>query len=180
MSPLPLRQWLPRARCSLLAFHCLVALSLFSPATPSQGATDLGNVGNFPRWSKVEIAFTGPSSAGMSETPNPFTTEVDVIFSGPNAESFTVPGFYDGDGVGGLDGDVWKVRFSPNAVGAWTFSSSAPAEPLLHEVTGSFDVTSLPACPPLAPGSLPDLSCSGRLEYASAHHLRFSEGDWFL
>ena len=78
----------------------------------------------FPKWSKVEIEFTGPSSLGMG-SPNPFQIELDVTFTGPTEQVFTVPGFYDGNGAGSLDGDIWKVRFSPNTAGIWTYSLPA-------------------------------------------------------
>ena len=42
---------------------------------------------------------------------NPFGDVVFVgAFEGPTGQRLVVPGFYDGGGV-------WRVRFSPNAVG---------------------------------------------------------------
>ena len=57
----------------------------------------------------VEVELDGPASIGMG-TPNPFLIEVEVTFSGPQGQSFIVPGFYDGDGAGGMDGSIWKRR----------------------------------------------------------------------
>ncbi|MHC4400623.1 MAG: DUF5060 domain-containing protein, partial [Planctomycetota bacterium] len=90
---------------------------------------DLGELGRFARWSKIEIDLTGPHSQGRGE-PNPFAIPVDVTFSSPGGRRYRVPAFYDGDGRGGLDGHVWKVRFSADEVGRWTFRSSSPKKQL--------------------------------------------------
>ena len=50
---------------------------------------------------------------------NPFDVEVAGEFSGPNGQRLRVPGFYDGNGV-------WKIRFSPPALGAWTLRTISP------------------------------------------------------
>ena len=81
----------------------------------------LGNVGTFRKWSKVEVVFQGPKSMGTSNSYNPFKKIVTVSFLAPNGRTYRVPAFYDGDGRGGLNGSVWKVRFSPDDVGVWTF-----------------------------------------------------------
>lgn len=48
----------------------------------------------------------------------------------------TIPGFYDGE-------NTWRVRFSPNEAGRWTYRiSSCPANPDLTE-EGTFEVTPL-------------------------------------
>lgn len=36
------------------------------------------------------------------------------------APEYVVHGFWDGDGRGGMDGDVFKVRFTPTKAGTWT------------------------------------------------------------
>jgi len=73
----------------------------------------------------------------QSERPykNPFTdVRVDAMFTGPTGETFTVPGFYDGQ-------HTWRVRFNPNEVGRWTYRVlSRPAVPGLAD-EGAFEVT---------------------------------------
>jgi len=147
------------------------------PALTSQ--KNQGALGSFAKWSKVEIDLTGPDSFGMSTSANPFKIIVDVTFQSPGGQTFVVPAFYDGDGAGGLDGNVWKVRFSPNAVGTWRFESSSP-DPLLDRHTGSFAVTAPTGCQSATPGTLPDFSCAGRLEYAGGHYLKFADGSYWL
>lgn len=102
----------------------------------------LGYLGAFSKWSKVEIEMIGPSSQGTG-TPNPFSIFVDVIFTSPSGETITVPGFYDGDGNGELDGNLWKVRFSADEVGSWTYQSRS-ANRQLDGYTGSFSVSDMP------------------------------------
>ena len=103
---------------------------------------DMGDIGVFPKWSKVEIRLPGPQTS-VTADPNPFEIEVEVIFRHESGEEFAVPAFYDGDGDGGYAGDVWKVRFAPDRTGLWTFASRS-AEPKLDGYRGSFRVVDPP------------------------------------
>lgn len=66
-----------------------------------------------PLYQPVDITVKGTCTLA-----NPFFASLHGVFTGPGGR-IVVPGFYDGDGV-------WKVRFSPTALGAWTFSLSSP------------------------------------------------------
>lgn len=44
-----------------------------------------------------------------------------VEYQSPSGEVYNFFGFYDGDGRGGREGNVWKMRFMPNEVGKWKF-----------------------------------------------------------
>lgn len=138
-----------------------------------------GYQGKFPLWSKIEIVLPGPASAGMSADANPFALEVQVTFTGPDGQRFVVPAFYDGDGAGGMDGNLWKARFSPNAAGPWRFSVASP-EALLEGQSGAFEVAPAEECRPYTPGGLPDFSCVGRLEHVGARYLKFTNGPYWL
>jgi len=157
----------------------LVGALVSSAATSGKaGGLDLGDLGTYPMWSRVEIVLPGPASEGMA-TPNPFLVAVDVRFTGPGAQVFVVPSFYDGDGSGGMDGNVWKVRFSPNAAGDWSFVSSS-ADTALNGHTGTFHVTEPSGCSPTTPDGLPNFACVGRLEYTGEHYLSFADGGHWL
>ena len=93
----------------------------------------------FAKWSKIELSFRGPASLGRGE-PNPFAVKLDVEFRVPGGGCYRVPGFYDGDGRGGLDGDVWKVRFSADEIGSWTYRTISD-DRQLNGKTGQFTVT---------------------------------------
>ncbi|GJL54392.1 MAG: hypothetical protein NPIRA02_15240 [Nitrospirales bacterium] len=58
---------------------------------------------------------------------NPFdynVIELRATFTSPSGAKTNFFGFYDGNGRGGQDGNVWKLRFMPNKVGTWTYSYS--------------------------------------------------------
>ncbi|MEP0368000.1 MAG: DUF5060 domain-containing protein [Cyclobacteriaceae bacterium] len=56
---------------------------------------------------------------------NPFTdVELNVQYQSPSGLIYNFYGFYDGDGKGGYDGDMWKVRFMPNETGTWKYTYS--------------------------------------------------------
>lgn len=109
------------------------------PAAAPQRSKTLGHLGEFSKWASIEIVLPGPASNSAS-TPNPFSLLVDVAFEGPGGKKITVPAFYDGDGRGKQEGSIWKVRFSAEEEGPWSFSSSS-FNPRLHGYSGSFLVT---------------------------------------
>jgi len=100
---------------------------------------DIGRLSQCARWATLEIALQGPDCQSRGK-PNPFGILVDAVFTGPGNRRFKVPGFYEGDGRGGPDGNVWKVRFSPDAPGKWIVATQSPNE-LLDNYRGVFLVT---------------------------------------
>jgi len=136
----------------------------------------VGNVKTFARWAPIELEFTGPMSKGRGD-PNPFAIALDVTFTGPGGTQYRVPGFYDGDGRGGIDGDVWKVRFSADQTGRWKYVSSSD-DPRLDEKAGEFMVTE-------PPEDAPAFYRWGRLEYTGTaenniRYLKFRDGPYWL
>lgn len=125
----------------------------------------------YHKWHKVELVFNGPETE-VAADPNPFLLEVNVIFIAPDASAYTVPAFYDGDGQGGGNGHVWKVRFSPNATGAWKYESTS-AEPSLAGFRGTFNVDE-------PPDGSADFLKWGRLIYAGGHYLKFTDGGYWI
>nr|MBA2304046.1 DUF5060 domain-containing protein [Acidobacteriota bacterium] len=78
----------------------------------------LANARNVPQWSVHEITLTAVESH-----KNPYTdVTVTATFNGPGGAVKTVKGFWDG-------GQAFKVRFTPDQIGAWTYSIAAsPAD----------------------------------------------------
>jgi hypothetical protein len=71
-----------------------------------------------PLWTRFEASFT---SARHYENPVQ-DVQVDVEFTGPNGEQRTAAAFWDG-------GQIWRVRFSPDQEGKWTYrTQSTPAD----------------------------------------------------
>ena len=77
------------------------------------------------RWGVHELVFDGPSEG------NPFVNvELSALFES-GGHSVRVPGFYDGEGV-------YRVRFSPPAIGRWTWRSASNVAALGGR-SGSFE-----------------------------------------
>ncbi len=156
-----------RHRTSFLAF---VAAEMLAVATAAC-STEPGTLPAYARWSKIELTFHGPLMHGLGN-PNPFAVAFDVMFTAPDGRAFLVPGFYDGDGRGGMDGDVWKVRFSADQNGTWSWYTQSP-EPKLNGLGGKILVVDPPV-------DAPDLYRLGRLEYVGERYLKFREGGYWI
>ncbi len=134
---------------------------------------DLGMLGVFPQRSKIEITLRGPNSLELAGERNPFEIPVEVTFTGPEGQTFTIPAFFAGDGKGGQDGEIWKVRFRSDVPGRWRFATQS-AEQLLDGYRGEFEVEGLANC------QAPSIACLGTLQYAGGHYLRFGGGDYWI
>ncbi len=85
--------------------------SLDSSGQPADGST-------VPLYSVYERSVTNTKSY-----PNKFTdVTLNVEYTAPSGRRVAFWGFYDGDGQGGQDGNVWKMRFMPDEVGTWTYA----------------------------------------------------------
>jgi hypothetical protein len=80
-----------------------------------------------PRWGLFEAAFTSTTPPDNS----PQDVDVQLTFTSPSRQKRTVRGFWDG-------GATWRVRFSPDEIGAWTYATRAM--PGLDTKTGRFRV----------------------------------------
>ncbi len=59
---------------------------------------------------------------------NPFLNyRLDVTFKNGN-KVYVIPGFYAADGnaaeTSSASGNIWQVRFTPDAIGEWTYTVS--------------------------------------------------------
>lgn len=144
--------------------------------------------GELKKWHTVTLDFSGPDSRETADDPNPFLDcRLQVRFTNLSGHTFNVPGFYAGDGKGGRSGNVWRVRFSPNETGKWSFRASfrkgaqvavsldtrAGESCAFDDCQGSFVVEERD---PKARGFLK----WGRLEYVNGHYLKFSDGPYWL
>jgi hypothetical protein len=96
---------------------------------------------------------------------NPFDTYLlKLEVTDPAGRKFKIDGFFDGDGNGGQNGNIWKARLSPYATGVWswrTIPGDAPDE-ALAERTGQFTCVEI--------GDLGGIIADG-------HYFRFQGGD---
>ncbi|MBI4658591.1 MAG: DUF4038 domain-containing protein [Verrucomicrobia bacterium] len=85
-----------------------------------------------PKWERFERTFKSAKAY-----PNPIQeAEFRVVFTSPSGKSRLIYGFWDG-------GQIWKVRFSPNEVGKWFYSTSCSdtRNTGLHLQSGTFVCT---------------------------------------
>src|SRR6185503_4155819 len=82
-----------------------------------------------PKWDRFEHALE--SAANYSKPAQ--EAKLIATFVSPSGEKVTVPGFWDG-------GKTWRVRYSPNKEGKWTFTTtcSDASNKGLHEQKGDF------------------------------------------
>ncbi len=107
-----------------------------------------------PRWDVHELKFTGPSSG------NPFLdVSLTATFSRGN-RAMTVEGFYDGDGV-------YRVRFMPDELGEWSWTTSSNA-PGLTGKSGGFQCVA------------PDANNRGPVSVRDGFHFAYADGTAFV
>ena len=81
--------------------------------------------GEMKKWHVIAIDFKGPDADEMATDPNPFLDyRLQVVFTSPGVKISSVPGFFAGDGKGGGSGNIWRVLFSPDKAGKWSFRAS--------------------------------------------------------
>ncbi|MDZ7723566.1 MAG: DUF5060 domain-containing protein [candidate division KSB1 bacterium] len=81
--------------------------------------------GKLCTWHLLELHFQGANAHEMDDDPNPFLDyRLQVTFTSPIGECYNVPGFFNGDGKGGGNGNIWTVRFIPDQSGRWTYVAS--------------------------------------------------------
>jgi hypothetical protein len=179
-----------------LTLVAIVGVVASNAASQRQGA-DAGGVsisGELRQWHKVTLTFDGPQGDEASNAPNPFLDyRLSVAFTHESGTgAYTVPGYFAADGDAGnssaTSGNKWRVHFSPDKTGRWTYrisfvsgksvavgdASSGSAVAPLHGRTGTIQIGATDK-------RAPDLRARGRLQYAGTHYLRFAgSGDYFL
>ncbi len=170
------------------SFLVLIGAGLLATLSSYATETDYSLGGNLQKWQPVVIDFRGPVTSASNDAPNPFLDyRLQVRFRSPDGVEYDVPGYYDGDGDGGLSGDVWRVAFSPDETGDWAFRASfregdqvaIQLEPDAGEPV-AFDGTvgTLTVAP--QDDEAPGFYRWGRLEYAGGFYLKFRDGDYWI
>ena len=154
-----------------------------------------GLSGELRQWHAVTLDFAGPRHAETDDAPNPFLDyRLDVTFAhAASGKRYVVPGYFAADGraaeSGASAGNVWRVRFTPDETGAWTYATSFRAGTdvavaasatagssagFMDGAAGGFEV--LPS-----DKSGRDFRAKGRLSYVGEHYLRFEgTGEYFV
>jgi len=144
--------------------------------------------GTMRKWQPITISFLGPSATESDSSPNPFLDyQLMVTLQGPSGGVYRVPGFFDGDGNGGGEGNVWRIRFVADEAGLWRYCTSfrkgsniAISPDTRDGIPISFDgvggIFEVGESDHEAPGFLK----WGVLEYVGDHYLRFREGPYWI
>ncbi|WP_372757990.1 DUF5060 domain-containing protein [Mariniflexile sp.] len=83
--------------------------------------------GELKKWHKITLSFKG-NQLSENDAENPFLNyRLNVTFKN-GTKTYVVPGFYAADGnaaeTSAKQGAIWKVRFTPNEIGNWTYQVS--------------------------------------------------------
>jgi hypothetical protein len=168
---------------------CLVVLTVVCFGCSKKGSVITGEL---KKWHKITLTFDGPETS-ESANPNPFLYyNLTVTFKNGNS-SYKVPGYYAADGnaanTSADSGNKWRVHFSPDAEGSWTYhvsfrkgenvavsseSQKSESAEYMDGTSGSFHIGP-------SDKTAPDLRAKGRLKYVSKNYLQFAEtGEYFL
>ncbi|HYD82789.1 MAG TPA: DUF5060 domain-containing protein, partial [Opitutus sp.] len=131
----------------------------------------------------MTLTFKGPH-ASETGSPNPFRNfRLNVTFKHSSGRTFVVPGYFAADGdahdSSATSGDKWRVHFSPDATGTWTYkvsfrtgadvaistSATAGAATSFDGESGSFTVDGTNK-------SGADFRAKGRLKEVGQHYLQ--------
>ena len=165
-----------------------VAAFALAVVLAAAGAAESAVSGDLKAWHTVTVAFAGPRAAEADDGPNPFLDyRLQVTFTGPSGQAYEVPGFFAGDGEGGAEGRVWRVRFTPDAPGKWTYKASFRRGPKVAvdldpkagkaaAFDGAGGALAVGPRDPRAPGFLK----WGRLEYVGGYYLKFRHGPYWI
>jgi len=115
----------------------VVLLSVLS-AGLSELAASAAELSSVPVCSVAEVVFAGPRQTAADAPARDVQLAVCFRHESGSPE-FTVHGFFDGDGQGGINGDVFKVRFCPTRPGKWTIADvRSNAKPLAGQHRGGY------------------------------------------
>jgi hypothetical protein len=91
------------------------------------------------RFDTQEIVLRSASSYNAnSGTPNPFTAvDLTARVTSPSGRVYNVNGFFDGDGVSGVIGNVFKIRVYADEIGTWSWTTTSNTAGL-HNLSGTF------------------------------------------
>ncbi|TBN03686.1 DUF5060 domain-containing protein [Hyunsoonleella flava] len=153
---------------------------------------DIRIEGELKKWHRIVINFEGPKTSELDED-NPFLNyRLDVAFKNGD-KTYEIPGFYAADGnsaeTSSSSGNIWQVRFTPDAIGEWTYSASfkkgdniavadnmknASSAGFMDGQKGSFIITD-------SDKTGIDNRAKGKLQYVGESYLKFAETqDYFI
>ena len=107
--------------------------------TETRFTSEAAITGTLRTWYPVTLTFDGPETS-EDATPNPFSDYRLVVTFRWGAREIEVPGFFAADGdaaeTSATSGNKWRVYFTPDAPGRWTYTASFRQGP---DVAASLD-----------------------------------------
>lgn len=134
------------------SLRILVCIAILSTSFPTARALDV------PRWQPHDFSFNAAVDAA-----NPFMVPFSATITAPDGKTFTLPGFFDGDGT-------WKIRVSPNAEGRWSLITKSNVKELDGK-TAEFNCVK---------NSNPNVHGVLRVDKSHPHHFIFEDGTRFF
>lgn len=102
-----------------MRLHLPIVLLLGLRASAAFAApTSAPELARGPVYSVIELTFTGPVQ-NPADAPARDVELTATLRHESGQPEYRIPGYYDGDGRGGLAGSVFKVRFTPTKPGRW-------------------------------------------------------------
>ena len=156
------------------------------PPPPPTTPQSVSFSGETMMWHAITLTFDGPQ-ADEAGSPNPFSDYALNVTFRNGTQSYVVPGYFAACGDAAesscTSGDKWRVHFTPNAQGNWTYEISfregtnvalnggGSAVASLDGVTGDFVIGA-------STKSGRDFRAAdkGRLSYQGGHYLQFESG----
>lgn len=114
---------------SIVLFAFILCFPAYVTSQVLGSAYRKGNEWTAEKWQVNDITFKGKSERDA----NPFHVVFGAIYTGPDGQSRTVPGFFNGN-------DEWVSRFSSSEEGNWTFETYS-SKPELSGLTGQVTIT---------------------------------------
>jgi hypothetical protein len=97
-----------------------------------------------PLYAVHEVIFSGPTYGPLD---NP-TAEVDLVTTWRHESgqpTYSIHGFWDGDGKGGASGNIFKIRFCPTKLGKWTLVETRSNRLELNAQREGYGIVSVPS-----------------------------------
>ena len=140
-------------------------------------------------WHTVTLSFKGPVSSEDGNIPNPFLDyRLQVKFTGPGGIQYDVPGYFAGDGEENPEGNIWRIHFTPDRSGMWTYSISfrtgkeiaISLDEYGGKSAGFCDGTNGKIIVGERDKEAPGIIKWGRLEYTGEAYLKFRDGPYWI
>lgn len=175
-----------------LTITFLVVARSLSGGSSIDGTGKVTVAGDLKKWHKITLLIDGPASDETAVT-NPFLQyRLNVTFTN-GTRKYLVPGYFAADGMSAEtsagSGTSWKVHFTPDEIGTWTYSISMRTgmniavndDLLTGTAVGNIDGQTGTFVVAATDKNGLDLRGKGRLNYTGEHYLQFAEtGEYFL